>query len=599
MPDSRAYLESPTRFLAHYVRDRKWSFAGLLALVVGASGCAVVAQYSMKLLVDAMTAPERAMAPVWMALGLFVGLIAVENALWRLSGWLGCRTTIGAGVDIRLDLFQHLSGHPMRYFTGQFAGALGNRITATAGNVGALVNTFVWKIVPPCADFVGAVIIFVTVDWRMAAALVGVVALLAGGLILLGVRGRPLHQAYAEQANAVGGELVDVIANMWAVKAFSARARERERLARKFGSEAIAQRGSWMYLEKMRVLHDIALWGMASAMLVWAINLWSKGRITPGDVVVVSTLTFRILHGARDLALALIGTAQQFGFIAETLRIIGRRHEVVDDPNARHLINLGGAVSFERVRFGYREDRPVFDDLTLHIPAGQRVGVVGPSGAGKSTLVNLLQRLHEVQGGQILIDGQPVAGITQDSLRAMIASVPQEVSLFHRSIKENIRYARPTASDQEVIAAARAAHCDEFIRDLPEGYDTLVGERGLELSGGQRQRIGIARAILKEAPIIILDEATSALDSELEIAVQRSSAEAVRGRTVIAIAHRLSTLASFDRVIVLADGRIVEDGSPAELRRRGGIFEKLWRMQVNVPSLDGSLKMAGSGPSDM
>src|SRR5690606_2164664 len=261
------------------------------------------------------------------------------------------------------------------------------------------------------------------------------------------------------------------------------------------------------------------------------------------------------------------------------------------------IVNRGGSIDFEHVRFGYRRDQPVIDDFTLHIPAGQKIGIVGSSGAGKSTLAGLLHRPYDVQDGRILIDGQPLRDFTQDSLRAMIAVVPQEVSLFHRSIKENIRYARPTASDQEVIAAARAAHCDEFIRDLPEGYDTLVGERALELSGGQRQRIGIARAILKEAPIIILDEATSALDSELEVAVQRSSAEAVRGRTVIAIAHRLSTLASFDRVIVLADGRIVEDGSPAELRRRGGIFEKLWRMQVNVPSLGGPLKMAGSGPS--
>ncbi|WP_119458957.1 ABC transporter ATP-binding protein [Rhodospirillaceae bacterium SYSU D60014] len=594
MRDKEAYLQSPSRFLARYVRGRAAAFGGLLALVVGASACAVIVQYCMKLLVDSMAAPERDMSAVWGALGLFIGLIATENILWRFSGWLACRTTIGVGVDTRLDLFEYLSGHPMRYFTGQFAGSLGSRITATAGNIGALTNTFVWNIVPPCTDFIGAVIIFTTVDWRMAAALTGFVALLAGGLVLLGIRGRPLHQAYAERANIVGGELVDVIANVWAVKAFSARVRERERLAHKFGFEALSQRRSWMYLEKIRVLHDLALWVMASAMLIWAIRLWSSGDITPGDVVVVSALTFRILHGSRDLALALIGTAQQFGFIAETLRIIGQPHEVADNPGAGQIVNRGGSIDFEHVRFGYRRDQPVFDDFTLHIPAGQKIGIVGSSGAGKSTMAGLLQRLYDVQSGRILIDGQPLTNITQDSLRAMIAVVPQEVSLFHRSIKENIRYARPTASDGEVIAAARAAQCEEFIQNLPDGYETLVGERGLELSGGQRQRVGIARALLKDAPIIILDEATSALDSELEMEVQRACAEALGDRTVIAIAHRLSTLTAFERVIVLVDGRVVEDGSPWELRRRSGVFEKLWRMQVDDVSLD-SARRTGTG----
>jgi ATP-binding cassette subfamily B protein len=206
---------------------------------------------------------------------------------------------------------------------------------------------------------------------------------------------------------------------------------------------------------------------------------------------------------------------------------------------------------------------------------------VGPSGAGKSTLASLVQRLDDVQAGRILIDGQPVADVTQDSLRAAIAVVPQEISLFHRSILENIRYGRPDAGDEKVFAAARAAYCDGFIRALPQGYATTVGDRGVKLSGGQRQRLGLARAILKDAPILILDEATSALDSESEVAIQHALARLMRGRTVLAIAHRLSTLAALDRIVVLVDGRVVEDGHPAELRRRGGVFEGLWRMQAD------------------
>jgi ATP-binding cassette subfamily B protein len=583
------FLRSPLSLLAHYIRGRPWHFAGLLGLVVGAAACAVGVQVGMKMLVDAMAGPERHAGAVWTPLALFIGLIAVENALWRLGGWLGCRTIVGVGVDIRLDVFEHLSGHSVGYFADHFAGSLGNRITSTAGAVGALISTLIWNIVPPCTDFIGAVIIFTTIDWRMAAALTGFVVLAALGVALFGERGRPLHRDYADQASYVGGELVDVVSNIWAVKAFSARARERARLADKFGAEAQAQRKSWMYTEKTRVLHDACLWVMAGSMLAWAISLWSRGQVTPGDVVIVSALTFRILHGSRDLAFAFVGTTQHVGFIAETLRVIGQPHRVSDVPQARPLDNtLGGSIAFEDVSFAYSDGRHVFDHFTLWIPAGERIGVVGPSGAGKSTLVGLVQRLDDVQKGRVLIDGRCVTWMTQDSLRAAIAVVPQEISLFHRSVLENIRYGRPDACDEEVVAAARYAYCDEFIRGLPEGYDTPVGERGIKLSGGQRQRIGIARAFLKNAPIIILDEATSALDTESEREIQCALAALMRGRTVLAVAHRLSTLSSFDRIIVLMDGRIVEDGNPLELRRRGGTFEALWRLQAEGFSLNGT-----------
>jgi len=325
---------------------------------------------------------------------------------------------------------------------------------------------------------------------------------------------------------------------------------------------------------------------MAGSMLLWAIWLWTSGRITPGDVVVVSALTFRILHGSRDLVLALVNTTQHWHYIGETLRTIGKPHEIVDMPDATSHIGLGGAVTFEDVTFRYGEGRPVLRRFSLDIPPGQHVGIVGPSGAGKSTILALLQRLHDVDGGRILIDGQPITRLTQDSLRAAIAVVPQEINLFHRSVMENIRYGNPGATDEEVYASARAAHCDAFIRELPHGYDTLVGERGVKLSGGQRQRIGIARAILKNAPIIVLDEATSALDSDSEREIQHALEALVRGRTVIAIAHRLSTLVSFDRIVVIEEGRIVEDGSPQELRRRRGAFDRLWRMQADGLSID-------------
>lgn len=578
--DARVLPSRPLAFLWHYVRARPWHFGGLLALVVSASVCAVAVQYGMKLLVDAMahSSGNRGAANVWLPLWLFLGLIVVENLFWRLGGWLGCRTVVASCVDIRVDLFKYLTGHPMRYFNEHFAGSLGNRISAVGQAAGTIYGGLAWKIVPPIVDFIGAVVVLFTVDWHMAVALILFVMLVALLITGFGIRGRSKHQRFADQAARVGGELVDAVSNVWTIKAFSARDREAERLAHEIGYEARAQRRSWMYLEKARVLHDICLSLMAGGMLVWAIRSWIGGEVTAGDVVLVSALTFRILHGSRDLALALVDTTQQVGAIADTLRIINQPHGLEDPEPSLRLEE--GDIDFEHIRFGYPERAPVFEDFSLHIPAGQSVGIVGASGAGKSTLLALLQRLDDVQGGHVLIDGQDIRQVSQDSLREKIAVVPQETALFNRSIRENIRYGRPGATDEEVIQAARNAFCDGFIRDLPEGYDTLVGERGVMLSGGQRQRLGIARAFLKDAPILILDEATSALDTQSEAEIQDALNQLIQGRTVVAVAHRLSTLANFDRIVVLRDGRIVEDGPPHELRRNGGEFDALWRMQA-------------------
>ncbi|TLX59081.1 ABC transporter ATP-binding protein [Stutzerimonas nosocomialis] len=567
----------PVAFLWHYIRVRPWHFGGLLALIVGAASCAVAVQYGMKLLVDAMATRDRSEANVWFPLGLFISLIVLENVFWRLGGWLGCRTVVASVVDIRVDLFKHLTGHPMRYFTEHFAGSLGNRISALGQAAGAIYGGLAWKIVPPIVDFLGAVVVLITVDGRMAVALIVFVMIVAALITGFGIRGRSKHQRFAAQAARVGGELVDAVSNVWTIKAFSARDRESERLAQEIGYEARAQRRSWMYLEKARVMHDICLSLMAGGMLIWAISLWVGGSVTSGDVVLVSALTFRILHGSRDLALALVDTTQQIGAIDDTLRIIVQPHGLQDAETQLKLAE--GDITFEAISFAYPDRGPVFEKFDLHIPAGQKVGIVGSSGAGKSTLINLIQRLDDVQDGRILIDGQDVRSVSQDSLREKIAVVPQETALFNRTIRENIRYGRPGASDEDVIEAARNAFCDAFIRELPEGYDTMVGERGVMLSGGQRQRLGIARAFLKDAPILILDEATSALDTQSEAEIQAALSKLVQDRTVVAVAHRLSTLASFDRIVVLKHGKLIEDGTPQELRSRGGEFESLWRMQ--------------------
>jgi ATP-binding cassette subfamily B protein len=535
------------------------------------------------MIVDAMAQGVDHIGLAWRALAVFAGLLAGESLLWRLGSRLGYRAILVDKAEAKLDLFDHLGGHSSRYFTDLLSGSLANRISSTGDAVQQTLSIVLFNIAPVCADFCMALAILATVGWRLVIALGLFVLVAAGALALFGQRGTPRHRAYADRAAEVGGALVDVVSNIWAVKAFSAHSRERRRFAQLLNTEATAHRNSVMYIERMRVLHDLALWLMAGGMLIWSLHLWSKGKISPGDVVLTAAVSLRILQGSRDLAFAAVNASQFVARIADAIQVIGEDHKVVDRPGARQLVQRGGSIVFENVDFSYPGGREVLRGFSLRIEPGQRVGLVGPSGAGKSTVISLVQRLFDVDGGRLLIDNEDLRTMTQDSLRAAIAVVPQEVSLFHRSVLENIRYAKPEASDEAVFAAATAARCDDFIHAFPQGYATIVGERGAKLSGGQRQRLGIARALLKDAPIIVLDEATSALDTEVELEIQQALAAVMKGRTVLAIAHRLSTVAKFDHLVVLRDGRIVEQGPPAELRRRRGLFDRMCRLQEEGP----------------
>jgi ATP-binding cassette subfamily B protein len=317
------------------------------------------------------------------------------------------------------------------------------------------------------------------------------------------------------------------------------------------------------------------------AVLAWAVVLWQRGAASTGDVVLVATLGFIILHATRDLAVALVDVTQHMARLSEAIATLLVSHGLRDHPDAVGLPRPRGRIAFADLRFDYPDGRRVFDGFDLAIEAGQRVGLVGPSGGGKSTLFALLQRFHDPVSGSVAIDGRDIARVTQESLLAAIAVVPQDISLLHRSVMENIRYGRPDASDADVVAAARAARCLDFIEALPQGPATVVGDRGVKLSGGQRQRIAIARALLKDAPILLLDEATSALDTAHEEEIRAALDRLMRGRTVIAIAHRLSTLRGFDRIVVLQAGRIVEDGAPDLLMRRNGPYRNLVQQELS------------------
>ena len=399
-------------------------------------------------------------------------------------------------------------------------------------------------------------------------------------------KGSERHREYAREAAGVDGELVDIIGNFNVVRAFGATFREQRRVSERMDTEMAARRRSLYYLEHIRLVHAILTALLTAGVVAWAIVLWQHGQAKVGDLVLIISLAFGILHGTRDLAVALVDLTQHVARLEEAISTLLMPHELKDRPNALPLPAGRGEVAFEQVRFAYPGRPAVLKDFDLSIAPGQRVGLVGFSGAGKSTVLALLQRFYDVGGGRICIDGHDIRDVTQDSLRNVMAVVPQDISLFHRSVLENIRYARPDATEAEVLAAADMAHCRDFIEAMPDGFETMVGDRGVKLSGGQRQRLAIARALLKNAPILLLDEATSALDTESEQAIQHALDRLMSGRTVIAIAHRLSTLQSFDRIIVMDKGRIVDDGSPGMLAARPGPYRELLRKQRMEPSVE-------------
>src|SRR6516165_4528479 len=327
-------------------------------------------------------------------------------------------------------------------------------------------------------------------------------------------------------------------------------------------------------------VHAIVTITLTLGLVAWAIRLWERDEATTGDVVLACTLALSVLNATRDLAVALVDVTQHIARLSEAVATLLVPHELKDHPEAEPLIRRGASVKFDHVDFTYPDGQQIFQNFLLNLMPGERVGLVGHSGGGKSTLFALLQRFYDIQGGQILLDGQNIAHVTQESLRDAIGVVPQDISMFHRSVMENIRYGRQEATDDEVMQAAFAARCD-FIEKLPQGTRTIVGERGVRLSGGQRQRIAIARAFLKDVPLLLLDEATSALDSESEEAIRQALTRLMTGRTVIAIAHRLSTVQSFDRIVVLQAGRVVQDGSPDLLMRHEGLYRQLVQREID------------------
>jgi ATP-binding cassette subfamily B multidrug efflux pump len=381
------------------------------------------------------------------------------------------------------------------------------------------------------------------------------------------------------------GRIVDSYTNMQTVKLFAHAEREDG-----YAREALVDHTAKFHEQQRQITVMTTLLSVSNSTLLLvtgglAVLLWSQGAISIGAIALVCGLLIRIVNMSGWIMWEVTGIFDNLGTVKDGVDTIATEHDVVDRPGAVPLAVTGGAVAYENVRFHYGRGRGALDGVSLSIRPGEKIGVVGPSGAGKSTLVNVFLRLYDLEGGRILVDGQDIAGVTQDSLRAAVGVVTQDTSLLHRSIRDNIKYGRPEASEADMLAAASAARAADFIADLVDsrgraGFDAHVGERGVKLSGGQRQRIAIARVLLKNAPILVLDEATSALDSDVEAAIQENLEALMDGKTVIAIAHRLSTIARMDRLVVMDRGRIVETGTHAELVARGGLYAGLWARQT-------------------
>jgi ATP-binding cassette, subfamily B, bacterial len=568
------YAHRPFPFVLRYLRKRLAAHLVILIAVVAAVACSVGTQYGVKNLVDSLSAGASRAGGVWLAFVFLMSLIAADNFLWRVASWTASFTFVGVTGDLRRDMFRHLTGHSPSYFSDRLPGMLTSRITATSNAVYTVENMFVWNVLPPCIATVSAIALIGTVSLTMSAIMIGIAATMVIAMFHMAAAGRPLHDDFADKAAAVDGEMVDVISNMPLVRAFCGLSHEHDRFDATVNRELTARGRSLRYLEKLRLTHAAITVVLTIALLAWAITLWQDGAATTGEVVLVCTLGLSILSATRDLAVALVDVTQHVARLTEAIATLLLPHELKDHPEAEPLVKSGAAIAFNNIAFRYPGGQQVFEKFSLRIQPGQRVGLVGHSGGGKSSLFTLLQRFYDVEHGSITIDGQDISRVTQLSLRAAISVVPQDISLFHRSILENIRYGRPSATDNEVLRAAMAARCD-FIDSLPKGMATIVGDRGIKVSGGQRQRIAIARAFLKDAPILLLDEATAALDTESEEAIREALSRLMRGRTVVAIAHRLATLRNFDRVVMLQSGRIIEDGPPDILLQGKGPYREL------------------------
>jgi ATP-binding cassette subfamily B multidrug efflux pump len=576
-------------FYRHFLGQSRGVFAAMFATSLGIALLDTLIPVLIGRLVTLVESPDRLAAlersaPMLLLIG--AGIIIGRPTMILLDSL--CRhiaVTPGVTQMIRWQSHWHVVRQSWPFFQNDFAGRLASRVMQTGYSMRetatALIRS-VWYIASFGAVSLG---ILGVADWRLAIPTLAWFVAYLGFLRWFVPRMRDRARRSSEGNSALIGRIVDSYTNILTVKLFARASDEDAYVADAFADHRRRitehMRLTTGFMVTLAVLNATLVVSTATT----GILLWATGRIDAGVVAMALPLTWQISNMAGWVSWEIAGIFENVGVVQEGMQSIAVPHDLVDRDGAAELRVPSGEIAFDDVTFRYPNSvRPVLERFSLTIAPGERIGLVGRSGAGKSTLVNLLLRFHDIQAGAIRIDGQDIAGVTQESLRAAIGMVTQDTSLLHRSIAENIRYGRPSASDEQVRTAADRAHATPFIAELRDwlgraGLEAHVGERGVKLSGGQRQRVALARVILKDAPILVLDEATSALDSEIEAAIQEQLETLMQGKTVVAIAHRLSTIARMDRLVVIDSGRVAEQGSHAALLERNGLYARLWQRQ--------------------
>ncbi len=573
---------TPLRFLLYL--SSKYKFLGVVSflLVFLAEVLNISIFYVSSKLVDSFTVAsnlveQKEILVLWG--GIFLLVSAGHIILYRISGFTALSWVIKFHKDGYEELYNYLTKHSHTYFSNRFAGALSNKVSNAVDSSGELMFLILWTFFSEFIGLIVTLILFFAIDVRIGFVLLGAFALVLWFNIIAVKKRRPYVVTYSVASSKARGEGVDAITNIATVRQYVQRHYELSRLSNIFADKAEKDVKQAFFGEWIMVANTIFSIIMTAVVLFIVYFLLEDDLVSAGTLVLILGLLGRVGYMFITIGQALNRFIRQYGNIEEGLKEILINHEIVDVSDTTELSVGKGEIVWDNVTFEYGTMK-VFDNFNLTIKPGQRIGLVGPSGAGKTTFVSLLLRQHEINSGIIKIDEQDIAKVTQDSLRATVAVVPQEPLLFHRSIRENIAYGNPNASDEEIIEVAKKAQAHDFIASLPAGYDTMVGERGVKLSGGQKQRVAIARAMLKNSPILVLDEATSALDSESEVAIQEALHILMEEKTVIAIAHRLSTLREMDRILVLESGKIVEDGKHDVLAKAGGVYQRLWEHQA-------------------